>query len=337
MRINTKKKIILSSVSKLNQNSKIRTKNLPKKPFWVLAPMANITTYPFSSQCIDFGADLVWTPMVHTDTILNNWTEANKILNFQNIDNYIIQIVGSDPEKFSAAIKTIEEKGLSHVGYDVNTGCPDKNILKSGCGGALLKDTGTIIKIVKSAKMSTNLPISVKTRAGYDNYEDIYKLVPELISAGVSMITIHPRTVRQGYTGSADWKIIERIHSSFFNSHSSTLLVGSGDVEIWQEAINRQKETNCDGIMIGRGALGKPWIFKEIKDKADHNPEILEIKKLALDLSVKTDAIWDEKGIVEARKHYGWYFRGFPGAKEIRTSLMQASDLKEVNKILSPE
>lgn len=296
--------------------------------------MANITTYPFSSQCINFGADLVWTPMVHTDTILNNWTEANKILNFHNINNYIIQIVGSDPVKFSAAIKTIEEKGLSHVGYDVNAGCPDKNILKSGCGGALLKHTSKIIKIVNSAKMSTNLPISVKTRSGYDNYEDIYTLVPKLIAAGVSMITIHPRTVKQGYAGSADWEILGKVHSSFFSPHSSAILVGSGDVKTWQEAIDRQKETNCDGIMIGRGALGKPWIFKEIKDRVGYNPKISEIKKLALDLSVKTDAIWGEKGIVEARKHYGWYFRGFPGAKDLRTSLMQASDLKGVREVL---
>jgi tRNA-dihydrouridine synthase B len=322
------------SEPKLTQNSKLKTKNLPKKPFWALAPMANITTYPFSSQCINFGADLVWTPMVHTDTILNNWIEASKIINFHDIDNYIIQIVGSDPEKFSQAIKIIEEMGLAPVGYDVNAGCPDKNILKSGCGGALLKDTIKIIKTVKSAKRSTNLPVSVKTRAGYDNYEDIYNLVPELIAAGVSMITIHPRTVKQGYTGSADWEILRKVHSSFFNPHSSASLIGSGDIRTWQEAISRQKETGCDGIMIGRGALGKPWIFKEIKDKADYNSGTSEIKKLALDLSIKTDVIWGKKGIIEARKHYGWYFRGFSGAKEIRTTLMQASSLKEVREIL---
>jgi tRNA-dihydrouridine synthase B len=358
--------------SKLNQNSKLRTKNLPKKPFWALAPMANITTYPFASQCADFGADLLWTPMVHVDTILNNWDEAEKILNFQNpvfqsgenicchsaldaeskiprpagrqaafagmklkgIPNYIIQLVGSDPEKFSEAIKFIEKNKLKPLGFDINCGCPDKNIVKSGCGGSLLNSPGTIIDIVNSAKRATTLPISVKTRVGYDNSDEIFKLVPKLILAGVSMITVHPRTVKQGYAGQADWNIIKDIHSSFFMAQSSALLVGSGDVKTWQEVMLRQKETNCHGVMIGRGALGRPWIFEEIKKQKDKTIKLEEIKDLILDLATKADDIWGDKGVIESRKHFAWYSKGFKGAKTLRSDLMKVTNLDEVLRVL---
>ncbi len=318
------------------QNSKFKIQDSSiKTPLFVLAPMANITTYPFASQCTDFGADLVWTPMVHTDTIINNWNEAEKILNFKKITNYIIQLVGSEPGKFEEAIKIIKKNNLNPLGFDINTGCPDKNILKSGCGGSLLKNPNLILDIVKSAQKATTLPISVKTRAGYDNHNDIYELAPRLIDLGISILTIHPRTVRQGYAGSADWDIIKSIQSSLFENQPSAKLIGSGDIKTWQEAIRAKQKTSCDGVMIGRGALGRPWIFKEIKDEKDYGPSLREIKMLAIDLSIKANSIWGDKGIVESKKHYASYFRGFDGAKELRLKLMTAKNLEDVRNILA--
>jgi nifR3 family TIM-barrel protein len=270
--------------------------------------------------------------MVHTDTVINNWDETRKIIDFKEIDNYVIQLVGSEPDKFAKAIKIIESKGLKPVSFDINVGCPDKNIVKSGCGGALLKTPEKIVEIVTACKKTTKVPISVKTRAGYDKLNDIYDLAPFFIDAGISMLTIHPRTVKQGYAGLADWKIIKKVKHRFKNEKCK--IVGSGDIRTWQEAIDKQKETGCDGIMIGRGALGKPWLFKELKERTDYSEDLAGIKALTLDLSAKADAIWGDKGIIESKKHYAWYFRGFDGAKELRTALMGAKNLDDVKKIL---
>lgn len=304
-----------------------------KTPFYALAPMANISIYPFASQCARFGADLVWTPMVHTDTIINNWPEAKKILDLAPLTYYVVQIVGSGPEKFVKSVKIIE-KNLEPKGVDLNFGCPDKNIVKSGCGGALLKTTDQIVEIIKAVRKSTKLPISVKTRAGWDDMSQIYKLAPILEKAGINMLTVHPRTVKQGFQGKADWEILRILKTKYLKHNSRMLLCGSGDITTWQEAIERQKETGCDGVMIGRGALGRPWLFSEIKNKGNYTPTLEEIKKLVLEISQISYAIWGSKGIVESRKHFAHYFRGFHGAQEYRKKLMTAISLDEIKKIL---
>lgn len=316
----------------MNRKSKFVSPNWPKTPFWALAPMANITTYPFASQCSKYGADLVWTPMVHTDTIVHNWPEAEKILDFKDL-RYVIQLVGSEPRMFTKAIEIILEHGLKPLSFDLNAGCPDKNIVKSGCGGALLKNPDRIMDIIGAMRSATEIPISVKTRAGFDNLTDIYDLMPRLVNLGISMITIHPRTVKQGYAGFADWKVVKNLKLKTKNPE--ILVIGSGDIKTWQEAVKRQQETSCDGIMIGRGALGRPWIFDEIKSRTDHRFDPLEVKKLVLDLADKANALWGTRGIVESRKHFAWYYRGFDGAKEIRARLMLAQTLEDVQEILN--
>lgn len=292
--------------------------------------------------------------MVHTDTIINNWPEAEKILNFgtsgchsreggnpwipgssprmtskKDIKSYIVQIIGQDPDKVAKSIQIIE-KNLKPMGIDLNFACPDKNILKSGCGGALLTRPNEIIQIVKRAKKATKLPISVKTRAGWDNYDDIFDLASKLQKAGVDMLTVHPRTVKQAFGGNADWSVIKKLCQDF----PDLLIVGSGDITDWQDALKRQKESGCAGVMIGRSALGKPWIFKEIKEQKEYEPNISEIKELVLGLAQKADKIWGDKGITESKKHFAWYFRGFEGASEYRRRLMDAKSLAEVREIL---
>lgn len=299
------------------------------KPFFALAPMANITTYPFASQAVRFGADLVWTPMVHTDTILNNWPDAKKTLDFHEIKNYVVQIVGSDPQKFADSVILIE-KHLKPCGIDLNFACPDKNIVKSGCGGALLQDTPLMLDIIKAVSGVTKLPVSVKTRSGWDNPEQIIALAPILWEQGISLLTVHPRTVKQGFSGEADWGVIKELKKKY----PEMVICGSGDVKTWEMAIDRQKDTGCDGIMIGRGALGRPWIFEEIKKEADHPFSLDEIKKLVVELSVKAEKIWDKKGIIESRAHYANYFKGFDGASEYRKKMMQCTSLNEIKDVI---
>jgi tRNA-dihydrouridine synthase B len=306
-----------------------------KRPFYALAPMANITTYPFASQAIEYGADLVWTPMVHTDTIINNWAEAEKALNFKEIKNYLVQIVGSEPEKFAESVRIIEAN-LSPLGIDLNFACPDKNIVKSGCGGALMQDNDKMVAIVKAVKVETDLPISVKTRAGWDNPEDIFKLAPKLWESGISLLTVHPRTVKSGFVGSADWSILKRLHDLKTErvDSSDILLVGSGDIKTWQEAMMMRKKSRVDGLMIGRGALGRPWIFEEVKAQRDHPFDLDECKGRTLALAAMAFEINGEKGIIESRTHFANYFKGFPEAKGYRARLMTATTLADVQKII---
>lgn len=291
--------------------------------------MANITTYPFASQAAKYGADLSWTPMVHTDTIINNWPGAKKILDFHEIDNYLVQIVGSKPERFAESVKIIE-KELNPLGIDLNFACPDKNIVKSGCGGALMQDPERMFAIIKAAKAATNLPISVKTRAGWDNYDQICPLTCDFKELGVEMVTVHPRTVKQAFSGKADWGVIKKLKEE----NPDILICGSGDIQTWQEALEKQKMTGCDGILIGRAALGKPWIFKEITEKANYIPDLKEIKSVALDIAVKSDKLWGDKGIMEGKKHFAAIFRGSNEAADLRRKLMLATTYSEIKVIL---
>lgn len=291
--------------------------------------MANITTYPFASQAVKYGADLVWTPMVHTDTIINNWVEAEKILNFHEIKNYLVQIIGSEPENFVKSVEIIEKK-LKPLGIDLNFACPDKNIVKSGCGGFLLKQPENIIHIINAVKKNTDLPVSIKTRLGWENKKEIFDIVPLFLKAKIDLLTVHGRTVKQGFKGKADWGNIGKLKKMY----PKLVICGSGDIVDWKDAQRKAEEYGVEGIMIGRSTLGRPWIFKEIKESKDYNPTINEIKKLAYDLVLKSNEIWGEKGIIESRKHFGWYFKGFEGAAGFRKKLMVASSLAQIKEIL---
>lgn len=300
--------------------------NLPK-PFWALAPMAGITTYPFARQAKKYGADLLWTPMVHTDTILNNWPEAKKILDFKEIRPYLVQILGNNPQKIEKSIKLIE-KNLKPTGIDLNFACPDKNVLKSGCGGALLKKQELMIEIAKAAINSTRLPISIKTRLGWDKAE-IMDLAKKLEKIGVSLLAIHGRTVLQGFKGEAEWGTICQIKKNT----SKMLIAGSGDIKTYTDAI-ALKDKVLDGYLVGRASLGRPWIFQEVKEKKTINFGIKQKKELILEIAKLSEEIWGKKGIIEARKHFAWYAKGFLGASELRKKLMLTQNSGEVIDVL---
>jgi tRNA-dihydrouridine synthase len=208
--------------------------------------------------------------------------------------------------------------------------CPDKNIVKSGCGGSLMQQPNQMYAIVKAVKKATNLPVSVKTRVGFKNREEIFEIASKLKDLGIDMLTIHGRTVKQAFTGDASWKEVALVKEIM----GDVLVCGSGDVTTWEQAVELQAKTGVDGVMIGRGALGNPWIFREIKAEKDYEPELPEIKKLALEVAQKSYEIWGEKGITESKKHFAWYFRGFLGAASYRKELMEAKTLDDVTNIL---
>lgn len=299
------------------------------KPVFVLAPMANITTLPFRNICKQYGADIVFTPMLSSNAIIHNPLETLKIAEFLGKEQpVIVQIFGYSPELMAKAAVVVDEK-LKPAGIDINMGCPAPKITGNECGSALLKDFDKALEIVKAVRKAYQGQLSVKLRLGWDK-SNILGFVKELEGIGVDAISIHGRTTKQGYSGVADWDEIHNIAKNL-----KIPVIGNGDITTWQEAYARAKELT--GVMIGRKTLERPWIFKEIKDKKTIEYSKEDLKLLIIEQTKATiDYIGDEnRAITEMRKFYGWYIKGFPGSKDIRRELMQISTLTELEEILN--
>jgi tRNA-dihydrouridine synthase B len=298
-----------------------------KKPVFVLAPMANITTLPFRSICKEFGADIVFTPMLSSNAIVYNPNETYKIGEFLPEERpVIVQIFGYDGEIIAKAANMVQEK-LNPAGIDINMGCPAPKITGNECGSGLLRDYDKALEILKTVRENYGGQLSVKIRLGWREY-DVLPFLKQLEEIGIDAITIHGRTTKQGYSGEADWTKINEIAAEL-----TIPVIGNGDITNWEDAISKLNNSNLAGVMIGRGALEKPWIFQEIKEKReiDYSPAQLAdlIEKQAI-LAIKY--LDNEKlAIIEMRKFFGWYLKGFPYAKALRTPMMQIESMNELN------
>lgn len=298
-----------------------------KKPFFVLAPMANITTLPFRSICKKFGADIVFTPMLSSNAIVYNPNETYKIGEFLPEEQpVIVQIFGYDGEIIAKAANMVQEK-LKPAGIDINMGCPAPKITGNECGSGLLRDYDKALEIIKTVRENYKGQLSVKIRLGWREY-DVLPFLKRLEKIGIDAITIHGRTTKQGYSGEADWNSINEIASQL-----NIPVIGNGDITTWEDAILKSNNPNLAGVMIGRGALERPWIFQEITEQnnIEYDPEQLAdlIEKQA-NLAIKY--LDNEKlAIIEMRKFFGWYLKGFPYAKALRTPMMQIESMNELN------
>lgn len=301
-----------------------------KKPVFVLAPMANITTMPFSSICKEMGADIVYSPMISSNAVIYNTEKTLKIAEFLPKEQpVIIQIFGYDGNLIARAANIID-KTLKPAGIDINLGCPAPKLNKNECGAALLKNYDKAKKIIKTVRDGFDGELSVKLRLGWDKF-DVIPFIKYLEKIGINCVSIHGRTAKQGYRGKADWDAIYKIVESVKIS-----VIGNGDVTDYNLAINYAKNNSkIAGVMIGRAALGNPWIFKEIKLKKDiqvGNKELAEIIDKQTQRYVKFAG--EEMAILEMRKHMGWYIRGFDGAQSIRKSAMLSKSYKDVCQVL---
>lgn len=299
------------------------------KPVFVLAPMANITTLPFRSICKEFGADIVFTPMLSSNAIVHNPSETLKIAEYLKSEQpVIVQLFGYSPDLMAQAAQIIEQE-LKPAGIDINMGCPAPKITGNECGSALLKDFDKALEIVRAVRESYRGQLSVKLRLGWDK-NNIVELAKELENIGVDAISIHGRTTKQGYTGEANWAEIYKIAREI-----SIPVIGNGDITTWEGAFDRTK--NLTGVMIGRATLEKPWIFQEIKERRTIEYSTKQLKELILrQTNLAIDYLGNEtRAITEMRKFYGWYIKGFSGSKEIRKELMMISSKAELIKIIS--
>jgi tRNA-dihydrouridine synthase B len=300
-----------------------------KKPIFILAPMANITTISFRSICKEMGADVVFTPMVSSNAILYNEKEALKVGAFLDSEQpVIVQLYGYSGELMANAAKVIDEK-LHPAGIDINMGCPAKKIVGNESGSALLKDLDNALEIIKEIRDAYKGQLSVKLRLGWKDFE-ILDFAKELERLGVDAITVHGRTTKQGYSGTADWEKIYQIADTV-----DIPVIGNGDIKTWQEAYQRFDNSKLRGVMIGRGALGNPWIFKEIKEKRDfkRTPKTIAsaiAKQKELYLKHESEI----NDVRELRKHLGWYIKGFPNATAIKVEAMGAEKADDIENII---
>ena len=303
-------------------------------PF-VLAPLAGITDKSMRSLCSKQGASLVYTEMVSAKGLWYGDKKTNKLLEIgEDEEKVAFQIFGSDSEIMAFAAKELNEK--KNVILDLNVGCPVPKVVKNGEGSALLKRLDTLYDVVESMVKNTAKPVTAKLRMGFEINENTASETAKLLeSAGVSAITVHGRTRQQYYEGKADWNAIAQVKESV-----KVPVIGNGDVFTGEDAVRMLNETGCDGVMIARGALGNPWIFKEANalwrgeekpaPPTDNEKIHMAINHLALISAHKGDNI----AVREMRKHVGWYIKGMKGAAAVRRQANQAVQALEMKKLL---
>lgn len=303
----------------------------------VFAPMAGVSNISYRQIIKEMGAGLIYSEMISTMGIVYNGKKTIDLINFSENERPIsIQIFGSDLKSFVEAAKYIEENFHPDI-IDINMGCPvPKVAIKSQAGSALLKDPNKIYEIVKAVVNSTNTPITVKIRSGWDDkHINAVEVAQKIESAGASAIAIHARTRSQGYSGSANWNIIKEVKQSV-----KIPVIGNGDITSPELAKQMLDETGCDAIMVGRATLGNPWIIKEIVHYLDTNELLPKPTKIERIEMIKTHYNLLKKysntthALLEIRTHALWYLKGIPGTKEIKTKICQAKTEEEFMNII---
>lgn len=315
---------------------KIGSIELPDFPL-LLAPMEDVSDPPFRKLCKIHGADLMYSEFISSEGLIRDAIKSRKKLDIFDYERPIgIQIFGGDEEAMAMSARIIESVEPDLV--DINFGCPVKKVVSKGAGAGVLKDVDLMVRLTKAVVNSTHLPVSVKTRLGWD-FENINidEVAEKLQETGIKALTIHARTRSQMYKGEADWEHISRIKN---NPNIEIPIFGNGDIDSPEKAIEYKEKYDCDGIMIGRAAIGYPWIFNEIKHffatgKILPKPAFSERLE-----AVKNHAIWsvewkgERAGLVEMRRHYSNYFRGIPHFKDFKNKFLHASSLGELKEII---
>lgn len=311
-----------------------------KKPIVALAPIAGWTDSAYRQICKKLSPDLIcFSELTSTNAIKYQNEKTLRMLDFDKSEYpLIMQLFGNKPEFYVEAGKRLEQLGIA--GIDINMGCPARKVIYSEQGAALLKDSCLAAEIVHKLSKAVKIPVSVKTRIGYDKYEpeEMIKFLKALESAGAKLITLHGRTVNQGFSGKGDWEAIYLAKENL-----KIPVIGNGDItslEIAKDRLNPKKGPKLDGIMIGRASFGNPWLLAEICAKLHKkrylNPSSIQEKMplirdhLALSLKIKGPKV----GLLEMRKHLGTYIRGFEKASLFRQKLMTVTTLEEIHKIL---
>ncbi len=310
---------------------------LPDFPL-LLAPMEDVSDPPFRAVCKDNGADLMYTEFISSEGLIRDAIKSRKKLDIFDYERPVgIQIFGGDEESLSLAAKIVEVTQPDLL--DINFGCPVKKVALKGAGAGVLKDIDLMERLTAAVVKSTSLPVTVKTRLGWDdNTRNIEEVAERLQDVGIKALAIHGRTRSQMYKGEADWTLIGKVKN---NPRIKIPIFGNGDIDSPEKAVEYKNRYGVDGIMIGRAAIGYPWIFNEIKHfvkTGQHLPSpTIEDRVAVASKHLHKSVEWKGPivGIFEMRRHYTNYLKGLPNIKEYRYKLVTLKTVEEIDEVLA--
>ena len=303
----------------------------------LLAPMEDVSDPPFRRLCKLHGADMLYSEFISSEGLIRDAIKSRQKLDIFDYERPVgIQIFGGDEEAMALSAKIVATVRPDLV--DINFGCPVKKVVSKGAGAGVLKDIDLMVRLTKAVVSSTDLPVTVKTRLGWDESSiNIEEVAERLQDVGISALTIHARTRSQMYKGHSDWSYIAKVKN---NPRIHIPIFGNGDIDSPEKALEYRNKYGVDGIMIGRAAIGYPWIFREIKHYFATG-ELLSPPTIADRVAAaRNHLIWsvewkgERQGVVEMRRHYANYFKGIPNFKEHRHKLVTLDASQEVVKAL---
>ncbi|MBX9450135.1 MAG: tRNA dihydrouridine synthase DusB [Taibaiella sp.] len=308
---------------------------LPEFPL-LLAPMEDVSDPPFRKVCKENGADLMYTEFISSEGLIRDAIKSKVKLDIFDYERPVgIQIFGGDEEAMSLSAKIVETTGPDLL--DINFGCPVKKVVCKGAGAGILKDVPRMVSLTRSVVNSTYLPVTVKTRLGWDeSSKNIEEVAERLQDVGVKALSIHGRTRMQMYKGEADWTLIAKVKE---NPRIHIPVFGNGDIDSPVKALEYKNRYGVDGIMIGRAAIGYPWIFREIKHYLRTGtflpPPTVEERVDVCRKHLKMSVEWkgEKLGILEMRRHYATYLKGLPNIKEFRMQLVTLPTFEEIDEV----
>ena len=280
----------------------------------------------------------MYSEFISSEGLIRDAMKSRKKLDIFDYERPVgIQIFGGDEEAMAMSAKIVETVNPDLV--DINFGCPVKKVVCKGAGAGVLKDIDLMIRLTKAVVNSTHLPVTVKTRLGWDTETiNIMEVAERLQDTGIKALTIHARTRSQMYKGEADWDYISKVKN---NPNIEMPIFGNGDVDSPEKALEYKQKYDCDGIMIGRGAIGYPWIFNEIKHFFETGEKLPEPTITDRLLAVRQHAEWsmewkgERLGLIEMRQHYSNYFRGIPHFKDFRRKFLEVFTLEEMDQVIA--
>lgn len=315
---------------------KIRHIDLGDFPL-LLAPMEDVSDPPFRALCKRHGADLMYTEFISSEGLIRDAAKSVQKLDIYEYERPIgIQIFGSEIESMRLTTEIVEKTNPDII--DINYGCPVKKVACKGAGAGILQDIPKMVEMTREIVKATHLPVTVKTRLGWDeSTKYIVEVAERLQDVGIEAISIHGRTRKQMYKGDADWTLIAAVKN---NPRMKIPVFGNGDISSPEKAVEYKAKYGVDGIMIGRASIGNPWVFNEIKHfmktgehlAAPGIKERVAVTLEHLEMSVKWKGVG--LGIVEMKRHYANYFKGIPFFKEYRTKLVMSENLEEIKATL---
>ena len=303
----------------------------------LLAPMEDVSDPPFRAVCKDNGADLMYTEFISSEGLIRDAMKSKQKLDVFDYEKPIgIQIFGGDEDAMAQSAKIVD--AVQPDLLDINFGCPVKKVVSKGAGAGVLKDLKLMERLTAACVRSTNLPVTVKTRLGWDDHsKNIMEVAERLQDVGIKALSIHGRTRAQLYKGEADWSLIAAVKN---NPRIHIPIFGNGDIDSPEKALEYKNRYGVDGIMIGRAAIGYPWIFNEIKhyfQTGEHLPpptiqDRVQVIRKHLQRSVEWKGL--VPGINEMRRHYTNYLKGLPGIRDYRLKLVTNTSEEIINEIL---